>query len=186
MTAPDYLDVSLGEFLAAVAGREPAPGGGAVAAVAVALAAGLAAMSAEFSTGHLPDAAGLAAAANRMRAAAAPLAARDAAGYAAVLAARRLPKEQPERAERLRDALSAASDVPAQVAEIGADVLRLAARLESEGNPSLRGDAGTAKLLAAAGVQAAATLVALNLTDETDPRVARTAALSAAARDALG
>jgi formiminotetrahydrofolate cyclodeaminase len=186
MIDPDYLGLRLSEFLDAVAAPEPAPGGGAVAAVAVALAAGLAAMSARLSARQLPDAATLAAAADALRADAAPLAERDVAAYADVLTARRLPKERPERADVLHGALSAASAVPVRVAEIGVEVMRLAARLEQDGNPALRGDAGTAKLLAAAGVQAAAALVALNLTGGDDPLVQRAGKLAAAARAELG
>ena len=53
-TAPDYLDLPLGELLDRVASDSPAPGGGSVAAIAVALAAGLAGMAARLSTGQLP------------------------------------------------------------------------------------------------------------------------------------
>ena len=51
---PDYADLPLGRFLDMVASREPAPGGGASAAVA--LAAALTSMAARFSTDHLTDA----------------------------------------------------------------------------------------------------------------------------------
>jgi methenyltetrahydrofolate cyclohydrolase len=54
--APDYLDLPLGEFLDRVASDSPAPGGGSAAAIAVALAAGLAGMAARLSTGQLSDA----------------------------------------------------------------------------------------------------------------------------------
>jgi formiminotetrahydrofolate cyclodeaminase len=53
---PDYLGLPLGRFMELVASREPAPGGGASAAVTVALAAALSSMSARFSTGHLVEA----------------------------------------------------------------------------------------------------------------------------------
>src|SRR5918993_1034004 len=45
-TTPDYLDLPLREFLELVASDSPAPGGGSVAAVAVALAAGFAGIAA--------------------------------------------------------------------------------------------------------------------------------------------
>ncbi|MGH3666526.1 MAG: cyclodeaminase/cyclohydrolase family protein, partial [Egibacteraceae bacterium] len=44
-----YFDEPLGRFLKDVAARQPAPGGGAVAGVTVAAAAGLVAMTARFS-----------------------------------------------------------------------------------------------------------------------------------------
>ena len=164
-TAPDYLDLSLGEFLDLVASGGPAPGGGSVAAVAVALAAGLSGMAARLSTGQLADAPELAERADASRRRVAPLATADAESYGRVLDAYRLPrKPDPEtRRERIRDALSGAADVPLAVAEVGSEVAGIAARLVEEGNPNLEGDAMTAVLLADSGVRAAATLVEINL-----------------------
>ena len=59
-------------------------------------------------------------------------------------------------------ALSAASDVPLAIAEVGAMVAEIAARLAREGNPNLKGDAVAAALLAEAGARAAAVLVDIN------------------------
>jgi len=88
-----YLDLPVGQFLAAVSAPTPDPGGGAVAALAVTLAASLCAMTASLSTRQLtgpgPDAASLARRASELRDQAAPLAQEDADGYRAVLAARR-------------------------------------------------------------------------------------------------
>ena len=52
---PDYAELPLGRFLDMVASREPAPGGGASAAVAVALVAALSSMAARFSIEHLAE-----------------------------------------------------------------------------------------------------------------------------------
>src|SRR5439155_434727 len=41
MAAGDFLDAPLGDFLDTIAGEGPAPGGGSVAAIVVAMAAGL-------------------------------------------------------------------------------------------------------------------------------------------------
>lgn len=168
----DYLARPLGGFLDDVAAPEPTPGGGAVSALVVGLAAGLAAMAASFSPG-LADAESLVTEAEALRGRVTPLAAADAAAYCGVLAAAAIPKDAPGRHDALRSALSDASDVPLEVAEVGAAVVRLAERLESEGNPNLRGDAATARLLAAAAVRSTATLVQLNLGNADDPRVAR-------------
>jgi formiminotetrahydrofolate cyclodeaminase len=164
-TPPEYLDLSLQEFLDLVASDRPAPGGGSVAAVAVALAAGLAGMTARLSTGQLADAPTLANRADASRRRVAPLARADAESYGRVLHAYHLPQEpDPEtRSERLEDALSEAADVPLAVAEVGSEVAGIAARLVEKGNPNLEGDAITAVLLADAGVRAAAALVEINL-----------------------
>jgi methenyltetrahydrofolate cyclohydrolase len=159
-TAPDYLDLPLGEFLDRVASDSPAPGGGSVAAIAVALAAGLAGMAARLSTGQLADAPELADQADASRRRVAPLARADAESYGRVLDAYRDPED---RTARVRDALSGAADVPLAVAEAGSEVAVIASRLVEEGNPNLKGDAMAAVLLASAGVRAAAKLVQINL-----------------------
>jgi methenyltetrahydrofolate cyclohydrolase len=159
-TAPDYLDLPLGEFLDRVASDSPAPGGGSVAAIAVALAAGLAGMTARLSTGQLADAPELADQADASRRRVAPLARADAESYGRVLEAYRDPED---RTARVRDALSGAADVPLAVAEAGSEVAAIASRLAEEGNPNLKGDAMAAVLLASAGVRAAAKLVQINL-----------------------
>ena len=164
-TTSEYLDLPLREFLDLVASTNPAPGGGSVAAIAVALAAGLSGMAARLSAGQLADADGLADRADAARQRVAPLAGADAESYGRVLDAYHLPREpDPEtRTERIRDALSGAADVPLAIAEVGNEVAGIAARLVEEGNPNLEGDAMTAVLLAEVGVRAAAALAEINL-----------------------
>jgi pimeloyl-ACP methyl ester carboxylesterase/formiminotetrahydrofolate cyclodeaminase len=161
---PDYLKQPLAGFLDLVASDEPAPGGGAVAAVAVSLAAGLCGMSARLSTGHLADSPELVEQAEHVRLRVAPLAQEDAIAYGRVLAAQRAPEDgEPEaRRERIKEALSGAADVPLDVAEAGAEVAGIAERLARDGNPNLRGDTIAAALLAEAGTRAAAALVRIN------------------------
>jgi formiminotetrahydrofolate cyclodeaminase len=159
-TMSEYLDLPLGEFLDLVASGNPAPGGGSVAAVAVALAAGLSGMAARLSAGQLAD--GLAERADAARLRVAPLARMDAESYGRVLDAYREPDSETRR-ERVSDALSGATDVPLAVAEVGNEVAGIAARLVEEGNTNLVGDAITAVLLAEAGVRAAVTLAEINL-----------------------
>src|SRR5215207_4924884 len=113
-TAADYLDLSLGEFLDRVASGEAAPGGGSVAAIAVALAAGLAGMAARLSASQLAEAPELAERADASRWRAAPMATSDAESYGHVLDAYREPDPE-TRTARVRDALSGAADVPLSV-----------------------------------------------------------------------
>jgi methenyltetrahydrofolate cyclohydrolase len=161
----NYLEQPLADFLDSVASGEPAPSGGAVAAVTVALAAGLCSMAAHLSADHLADAAELSERAERLRRRVAPLAQEDATAYGHVLAAYRTPDdEDPDvRRGRIRRALSEAADVPLTIAETGAMVAEIAARLTREGNQNLRGDAVAAALLAEAGTRAAAVLVEINM-----------------------
>ena len=181
---PDYAQLPLGCFLDMVASRETAPGGGASAAVAVALAAALSNMAARFSTEHLAETETLVGTAEELRGRAMPLARADAAAYGRVLDAYRSPRGDEEgRRRRVREALSEAADVPLSIAEIGAEVSGIAARLAEEGNPNLRGDAVTAAALAGAGVRAAITLVEINVSagGADDDRLSRGRELLAAA-----
>ena len=181
---PDYMCQPLGGFLDLVASREPAPGGGASAAVTVALAAALAAMAARFTTEHLAGADGLADRADGLRGEVVLLARADAVAYGRVLDAQRAPHDDEEaRRRKIREALTQAADVPLSVAGIGAEVAGIAARLVEEGNPNLRGDAITAVALAGAGVRAAATLVEINVSagGADDGRLTRAAEFRATA-----
>jgi methenyltetrahydrofolate cyclohydrolase len=180
---PAYLDMAVGRFVAELSAATPDPGGGATAALAVTLAAGLCVMTARLSGRHLPAAGEMAARAGLLRDRAAPLAQADAEAYRAVIAALRAPGRAGVPA-----ALSAACTVPMRVADIGAEVAAVAAAVAAAGNPNVRGDAITAALLAASGARAAAALVRINLADaEGDGRPARAEQLAAeAARLAAG
>ncbi|HEY6277958.1 MAG TPA: cyclodeaminase/cyclohydrolase family protein [Streptosporangiaceae bacterium] len=179
---PDgYLNLPVGQFLAALSAPTPDPGGGAVAALAVTLAASLCAMTSALSARRLaaaePEAEPLAARATRLRDEAAPLAEADVARYRAVLAAQRAGDSG-----AIQAALSAACDVPMRVTELGAEVAAIAAAVAADGNPAVRGDAITAALLAAAGASSAAALVRINLAQAPgDARPGRAGRLAAEA-----
>ncbi len=113
-------------------------------------------MSARLSTGQLDDADELLQRAETLRERAEPLARADAVAYGRVIEAQR-------EGDDVKGALSAAADVPLEVAEVGTEVAEVAARLAEEGNPNLRGDAITAVLLAEAATRAAVSLVEINL-----------------------
>jgi formiminotetrahydrofolate cyclodeaminase len=91
----------------------------------------------------------------------------------------------------LGTALSAAADVPLELAGIAAEITAIAGELVAGGSLSLVGDSLTAALLAAAAAEAAAALVAINLGGGTegksDDRVRQAAVLATqAAADAAG
>jgi formiminotetrahydrofolate cyclodeaminase len=174
------LERPLSALLQDVAARTPAPGGGSVAAIAVALAASLVGMAARFSDSSWPAAAEVAARADELRARAGPLAQADADAYSRVLAAYRLPRsEDGSRDEAVARALEEAASVPLEVAGLAAEVARLAAQAVREGNPNLRGDGATGASLAAAAAGAAATLVEINLAHTPrDDRITRARVLA--------
>ena len=145
----------------------------------MALAAALSSMSARLSADHLGEATALAKRAERLRGEVLSLARADVAAYGRVLEASRIPRDDEERRRRIREALSEAADVPLSIAEIGTEVIGIAARLAEGGNPNLKGDAVTAVELAAAGVRAATALVEINISSggADDGRLARTTEL---------
>ncbi len=140
-------------------------------------------MAARLSTDHVPEAADMAERADRLREETSRLARADAEAYGRVIAAQRA-------GTGVKDALSGAADAPLAVAEAGAEVSGIAARLAEDGNPNLRGDALTAVLLAGAAARAAASLVEINLfaagiagADDRLARARRAAAGAVAAKD---
>jgi formiminotetrahydrofolate cyclodeaminase len=93
--------------------------------------------------------------------------------YEPVLEALRLPRDDPERAPRIRATQAEASQSPLEIARIGAEAAELAVDVAINGNPNLTGDAIAGALLAEAAAQAAARLVAINLTGGPEVEEAR-------------
>jgi methenyltetrahydrofolate cyclohydrolase len=173
------LEEPVERFLDRIASAEPAPAGGSVAAVAVAMAAGLVAMAARLAH-EWPKAPEVVERAEALRSRMATLALADEDAYAKVIEALRLPTDSPSRDAEVEAALSGAAEVPLAVAEAAAEVAVLAALVAQDGNDRLRGDALVAAELAEAGARGAAELVAINLAGRDDPRVERAKDLAAA------
>jgi len=167
------------QFLDRIASAEPEATGGSVAAVAVAMAAGLVAMAARLAH-EWPKADEVVDRAEALRSKLTTLAPADEDAYAKVIEALRLPTDSPSRGAEVAAALSGAADVPLAVAEAAAEVAVLAALVAQEGNEQLRGDALVAAELAEAGARGAAELVAINLAGRDDPRIGRAKDLAAA------
>ncbi len=151
-----------------------------MAALVVTLAAALVTMAARFAPEQWDGAGDVIERSEALRAAAGPLAARDAAAYADVLAARRAVRTGVSgAADGLVEALDSASEVPREIAMVAAQVAELGRSVAAHGNPNLVGDAAAGVALAAAAARIAARLVALNLADDPgDPRTAETARLA--------
>jgi formiminotetrahydrofolate cyclodeaminase len=171
LASSSFLDAGLKEFLDAVPARTPAPGGGSVAAIVGALAAGLVAMAARFAPDEWERRAEVVGRAEELRARVEQLADADAEAYGAFMAER-----TPDTTERI-------VAVPFELAEVAAEVAELAADVAEEGNPNVTGDAAAGADLAAAAASIAARLVAINA-EAGDPRVEEAAALAAHAAEA--
>jgi methenyltetrahydrofolate cyclohydrolase len=184
------LERPLAAFLDDVADAAPIPGGGSVAAVAAAMAAGLLAMVARASIASWPEAAGVAAQAEALRDRIAPLADLTAAAYTEaleVLDGDNGAAERELRDVRLGAALSRAAAAPLSIAEAAADVAELGVLVAERGDPSRRADAVAAVVLADAAARIGAELVRVNLAAPSeDDRVARAARLVEATEVAAG
>jgi formiminotetrahydrofolate cyclodeaminase len=175
---------SLTEVLDQVADRTPGPGGGTVAALAVAFAAALVEMTSKFDDTILAQA--RATRANALRARMLEIADVERTIYVPVLEAEAMDPAHPQREQRLAAALAAASSPPLATAGAGAQIAFLAAESATQGNPALIGDAVTAAELADGATRAAAHLVRMNLSDSPgDPRRTEVTGLVGAAAEAL-
>ncbi len=156
-------------FLNAVAGGNATPGGGAVAALVGALSASLVAMVARLTVGkkHYVDVESemqdVTLRADRVRTKLADAIAEDVAAFEAVMAAYKLDKNDPRRAEKIQAALMGAADVPLRVAKLALRSLRLAREVAAVGNKNAATDAGVAAHTGLAAVEGAALNVLVNV-----------------------
>jgi methenyltetrahydrofolate cyclohydrolase len=165
-------EMPIGEWLEALASRTPAPGGGAVAALCAATSASLLGMVAEFTTGGK-----WADRTDRMRTVidevavarvrAVELADADAAAFAAVGDAYRLPKETEEqkaaRREAIQAALIGAAEPPVLTGELAARLVVLADELAESGNPNVLSDVAVAASSAQCALESAIVNIEINL-----------------------
>ncbi len=189
------------EFADELSSDSPAPGGGSVAALCGALAAGLASMVAALTWSKR----GMEDARPRMKQAGDRAQAlkgwfllavdRDTDAFNAVLAAMRLPRQTDEqqaaRAQALEQANQNATRVPLEVLERSVECFELAQRVAEHGNPASVSDAGVAGAAALAAAEGAALNVRINVPSLTDAGVAaellaRTEELLGQARAAAG
>ncbi len=172
-------DQTVDAWLAELASRSPAPGGGAAAALCAATAAGLIGMVTAYTTGprwadrqermrQLNDEAA------RLRTAAVGVADDDAAAFSAVGAAYKLPAETDEQKEvrraSIQQALIGAAGPPAQAGRLAARLVQLAQELVDSSNPNVVSDVAVAASAARAALESAIVNVEINLRQLHDPR----------------
>ena len=155
------------------------PGGGSAAALAGALAAALVAMVARLTTGRKAYAAqqervaAVLAEADALRAQLRRLVDDDAAAYARVSEAYRLPKGDPGRRRAVDQALVGAAQTPLQVARGAVRLLALAREIGAIGNQNARSDATVAAALAGAALAGAVENVRVNVASLSEPGLGR-------------
>ncbi|TMR89167.1 cyclodeaminase/cyclohydrolase family protein [Nonomuraea basaltis] len=168
-------DSKIVDFLAELADRVPAPGGGATAALHAAQAAALLGMVARYSTGerytaHAETIVAVIAETDNLRTRALRLAEEDAAAFTAVTNAYRLPKGE-ERSAAIAAALAGAAEPPARVIEAAARVVELCELLLPIGNRNVVTDIAAAAEAARAALTTARVNVEVNLGGVKDERV---------------
>jgi formiminotetrahydrofolate cyclodeaminase len=169
----DIKSSSVQAFLDDLASSSATPGGGAAAALAGAASAALIGMVCNLTVGRPRFAAveddlrAALAQAESLREQLAALAEADTGAFNQVMAAYRLPKDGDERQSArqaaIQAALKQATRVPLETAIACAAALRLAGRIIAQINPNALSDAGTAAVLAEAGLRGAQFNVAVNL-----------------------
>ncbi len=166
-------DLSIKEFLAKTASGSPVPGGGSIAALSAAIAAGLSEMVANLTIGKK----GYEATEKQMKVIKKAAADyrnklikdidRDSDAYNDVLAAFRLPKsyelEENFRKQAIQDAFKKASLVPLDVAKNAFKVIELADGVVKHGNKNAVTDGAVAVMMARTAVLSALYNVKINL-----------------------
>lgn len=201
---------SIGSWLEDLASAAPAPGGGAVAAMAAAMAAGLVEMVANLTVGRPryaesePVMRRALERAGELRRESLRLAGEDAEAFAAVAEAYRLPRatdeDRAERSRRIQAALVGAASVPERTAVAAGQVLDLGEEILPGANVNVISDVAAAASSARSALECALVNVEVNrsaITDEDlrselgravdriEADVARAGALVAAVRERL-
>ena len=171
---PRLEDLSLADYLGALAAKSPTPGGGAVASTTGATAAALAGMVVAYSLGkknlveHQPALENAAAVLARARAIFLELAEEDAAAYALLNELMKRPEGDTRRAAEMPGAIEAALAPPRAATAAAADLLRLIESLAPITNRHLRSDLAIAGALAEAAARSGWWNVAANISLLTD------------------
>lgn len=167
------LDAPLNTFLNDVASKRPTPGGGSVAALAGALAAGLTSMVCRLTLGKKgyeevqEETERLLGESESLRERLQELIGEDAEAYDEVTKAFRMEKSTPEakeaRARAIQQTMKGAARVPMETAERCRDLLAVVKLVSERGNVNALSDAGVAAHLSIAGFHSARLNVEVNL-----------------------
>jgi glutamate formiminotransferase/formiminotetrahydrofolate cyclodeaminase len=175
----DAQGPTLSDWIDELASGSPTPGGGSAAALAGTLAAALVAMVARLTIGRKAYAAveararEILAEAERLRAELRRLVDEDAAAYAGVSRAYKIPKDDPGRSRAVDDALLGAARTPAEVVKRARRVQQLATEIGAIGNKNATSDARVAVLLAGTAIDGALENIKVNIAAMSQPERAK-------------
>lgn len=164
-------DAKIKDWLDSLAAKQPTPGGGAVAALAAAMAAAQLNMVTAYTTGpkwqdREARMQSLSKILTGLRAEALDVAKDDAEAFAKLGAAYKLPKasqaEMSIRNAAVQTALAGAAQPPVKTAELGGKIMEIAGELVESGNPSVISDVAVGASLARAALESAIVNIEIN------------------------
>lgn len=168
-----FADKPIDQFLAQLASAAPTPGGGSVAALAGALAAGLESMVCHLTLGKekyqavQDDINQLLAETEKRRLKLMSLIEEDVEAYGHLAAAYKMARatdvEKQVRTQAIQEAVRGATLAPLGIAEVCAELIDLCPPLVEKGNTNAVSDVGVAVLLAEAALRSALLNVMINL-----------------------
>jgi len=170
-----YSDKTVKEYIEELSSKSPVPGGGSVAALTGAIAAGLVCKVANFTVGkeqyreseeEMQNILGRAGALTdyfKM------LTTEDATAYKKLSDVFKLPKTDPARGKKIQAALVEAIDVPLQICKRAHAAIKLCLPLARKGNRNLITDVGIASFMFKCAFQSGLLNVEINLKSINDP-----------------
>ena len=163
------VDKKLDEFLDELASDSPAPGGGSVSALLGSLGSALTSMVCRLTEGKkgyedvAEDIKKVLKESEEIRKRSTALIDEDTEAFNGLMAAYKIPKDNPDRGKKIQDSLKKATEVPMKVMKECFRVLELSRMIADSGNVNSVSDAGVAALVAHAGIQGALLNVLINL-----------------------
>lgn len=167
---------SIGDYLDALASSAPAPGGGSVAGLVGALAAGLGEMVVSLTRDPAPELTEAAVHLSRIRASSIASGAADELAYSGYVRASKMPRETEEdkarRKATMQEALEEAAAVPLELALTSIQLLEALDPVVRLGSKQVLSDAAIAIALSMACVEASLINVRINLPMIKNPEIA--------------
>ncbi len=165
----EFCNLSVKEFCDKVAEKSPVPGGGAVGAVVASLAASLNQMVANLTIGKkkYEDYEGIMQDVleqmNYLRDKLLDLVTEDVKAFNSVMESFKLPKEDPQRDDKIKKTLKKATEVPLELVRVSRDILKSSENTARFGNKNAVSDAYSAAELAFASASIGKYNVIINL-----------------------
>jgi formiminotetrahydrofolate cyclodeaminase len=185
---PTLRETTLGQYLEHVSSSSPTPGGGGVAAIVASLGAALGAMVTSLTSkkSENEEISALAAKCADYRETFLRLSAADECAFDSVMAALKLPKDDPTRTEQVEATVQAAAQAPLEVAKACLDFLIDLESLVTLASRHSISDVGAAAYLVLAALRASLLNVHINITFMKDQAAANAFEISASKLESNG